>query len=179
MKAAVIVSGLVATALGMAVEKRDGTCARQPAGTGPSVHIPDTPKMFRAYPVFTAAAVYASVLTKFTSVFTSINNSTQQTNYLGSTLLNDYDATQCGSFCEQTTGCAGFNLFFERDPSQDPNPVNCPNPASVTNIKCVAWGVPLTAAGATNSGQKRADFQVAIAGVSRPSSPLHPLRVRL
>ncbi|KAI6714756.1 hypothetical protein JHW43_002724 [Diplocarpon mali] len=206
MKVAVMVSGLAATALGMVVEKRDGTCAHQPAGTGPAMHTyvfpspahsrnqpnpaplppghtpllpqvsptrpppsPDTPAAFRASPLFTAAAVSAETPTNFTSVFTTINNSTQQTKYMGSTLLSTYDAAQCASLCQQTTGCAGFNLYFERDPSKDPNSVRCPNPASVTNIKCVVWGVPLTAEGATNSGQRRAGFKVVIAGMLRPS----------
>lgn len=57
-----------------------------------------------------------------------------------------------------------MNVYFERDPSVDPDTTNCPNPSSVTMIKCVFWGGPVTTANANNVGQYRANFQVIIAG---------------
>lgn len=33
------------------------------------------------------------------------------------------------------TNCYSFNIYYERDPTKDPNAVNCPNPASTVNIK--------------------------------------------
>lgn len=56
-----------------------------------------------------------------------------------------------------------FNLFYERDPSAEPG-AGCPDPPSVTNIKCVAWGGPVSQANANNKGQYREQFQVVIAG---------------
>lgn len=62
-----------------------------------------------------------------------------------------------------------FNLYFERDPTLDPNAQSCPNPPFLTNIKCVFWGVPVSKATATNDGQYRDSFQVVIAGEFFPS----------
>ncbi|KAL2062072.1 hypothetical protein VTL71DRAFT_6338 [Oculimacula yallundae] len=163
MKLAFIVSGLAALASGMAVEKRDGTCAMQPAGSGPAV-IPDTANAFRNNPIFTAAAISGFAPTNYTRSFVNLQGSSQVANYLGNTLLTSYSPAQCGSFCSQTAGCVAFNTFFERDPSMDPNAVGCPNPSSVTNIKCVLWGNKIDSTTATNVGQNRASFQVVIAG---------------
>jgi hypothetical protein len=83
---------------------------------------------------------------------------------MGYTNLNKYDTNQCASLCTQQTGCVAFNLYFERDPTLDPNADSCPNPPSLTNIKCVFWGVPVSSATATNGGQYRDSFHVVIAG---------------
>ena len=56
--------------------------------------------------------------------------------------------------CDQLPNCISFNLYYERDPSQNPAAA-CPNPTSVTNIKCVRYGVQLNAATATNTGETR------------------------
>jgi hypothetical protein len=50
---------------------------------------------------------------------------------------------------------------FERDPSVDPGTgaSGCSNPSSVTMIKCVFWGGPVTSANANNNGQYRNQFQ--------------------
>ena len=56
--------------------------------------------------------------------------------------------------CDQLPNCAAFNIYFERDPSQNPAAA-CPNPTSVTNIKCVRWGVQVNADTAKNTGETR------------------------
>ena len=56
---------------------------------------------------------------------------------MGYTNLNSYNSTECASLCNAITGCIAINLYFERDPSLDPNAVSCPNPPSITNIKYV------------------------------------------
>ncbi|KAG4427485.1 hypothetical protein IFR05_017030, partial [Cadophora sp. M221] len=89
---------------------------------------------------------------------------TEGARYMGSTLLTTYAPTQCASFCSQTTGCAASNIYFERDPSLDPNAVGCPNRTAVTNIKCILWGGAVSNATATNNGQFRNKFQVVVAG---------------
>ncbi|KAH7372156.1 hypothetical protein BKA64DRAFT_767871 [Cadophora sp. MPI-SDFR-AT-0126] len=164
MKVALVVSGLAALASGMAVEKRDGTCAVQPLGSGPSVNSPDTPAAFQSNEDFSNFATSATTPTNYTPAFVNLNAATRGNNYMGSTLLTTYEPSQCASFCSQTVGCSAFNLYFERDPSLDPNAVGCPNPTSVTNIKCILWGNALTDETATNAGQFRNSFQVVIAG---------------
>lgn len=71
----------------------------------------------------------------------------------------------------------GLNLYLERDPTVDPNVVNCPNPPSTTNFKCTLWGAPVAEPQATNKCQWRDSFQVVIAGSNgynknAPSPPI-------
>jgi len=58
-------------------------------------------------------------------------------NYLqrGYTLLNEYSTQTCASKCDAIDGCAAFNIYFERDPTLNPNDASCKNPPSTTNIK--------------------------------------------
>jgi hypothetical protein len=83
--------------------------------------------------------------------------------YLGFTNLASYSSEKCAAKCNAISGCAAFNLYFERDPSKDPG-TGCENPGSTTNIKCVFWGGPVTSVNANNAGQWRSKFQVVIAG---------------
>ena len=52
----------------------------------------------------------------------------------GFTNLASYDSEKCASKCNAISGCAAFNLYYERDPSKDPG-TGCENPTSTTNIK--------------------------------------------
>lgn len=83
--------------------------------------------------------------------------------YLGFTTLTAYDSALCAKKCNAITGCAAFNLYFERDPTVDPG-TGCTDPASTTAIKCVFWGGPVTTSNANNYGQYRSSFEVVIAG---------------
>lgn len=91
--------------------------------------------------------------------------------------MNSYDTLTCASKCNDITGCVAFNIYFERDPSLDPNAQQCPNPPSVTNIKCVWWGVPVSKSTATNSGQYRDSFEVVIAGSNGYNAIIEPAEV--
>lgn len=82
---------------------------------------------------------------------------------MGYTLLKTYDTQSCADKCNAMFGCQAINIYFERDPSVAPGP-GCTDPASVTYIKCVFWGGPLTTSNANNFGQFQSQFQVAIAG---------------
>lgn len=94
-------------------------------------------------------------------------------NYLGYTVVDGkdaygklakgYDVDWCASKCSSKAGCTAFNIYFERDPTADPGP-DCPNPAAFANIKCSFWGTALDTISATNTGQFRYSFEVAIAG---------------
>lgn len=55
--------------------------------------------------------------------------------YLGYTTLTSYNTTQCAAACGKTNLCQSFNIYFERDPSVDPNDSSCYNPPSTTQIK--------------------------------------------
>jgi hypothetical protein len=46
-------------------------------------------------------------------------------------------------------------LYYERDPTVNPNDASCENPSSLTNIKCVRWGVAINEATAVNTGETR------------------------
>lgn len=54
-------------------------------------------------------------------------------------------------------------LDVERDPSKTPGAA-CTNPDAIANIKCSFWGGPVYTNTATNKGQWRQQFEVAIAG---------------
>lgn len=56
-----------------------------------------------------------------------------------------------------------LGIVVERDPSRTPGP-DCQDPDAVANIKCSFWGGPVYSNTATNKGQWRQQFEVAIAG---------------
>ncbi|KAL2029338.1 hypothetical protein VTO58DRAFT_108530 [Aureobasidium pullulans] len=72
----------------------------------------------------------------YTAMFTNLNASNSANQYMGYTLLPSYDVQSCASKCSAITGCNSVNIYFERDPTLDPNAINCPNPASTINVKC-------------------------------------------
>ncbi|KAL8937392.1 MAG: hypothetical protein Q9216_004445 [Gyalolechia sp. 2 TL-2023] len=144
------------------LQRRDGTCAPQPAGSGP-VSSPDTPEAFLSNPVYPAMANNAPTPDGYTMVMQNGDASLSASNYMGLRTLKSYDTLGCASLCDQATGCQAFNMYVERDPTLDPNAVNCPNPPSLTNYKCTLWGAVVSAEQAKNKGQWRDSFQVVIA----------------
>jgi hypothetical protein len=158
---------------------RDGTCAPQPAGSGP-VSDPDTPDAFLAnqyLQVIQSRDLWSTILriTKglaegaptpagYNSVFTNLQASLTASMYMGLWTLQSFDTTRCASLCDQNDGCVAFNVYIERDPSLDANATNCPNPPSTTNFKCTLWGAPISSQEATNNGQWRDSFHVVITG---------------
>lgn len=143
--------------------RRDGTCAVQPAGSGP-VSSPDTPDAFSSNPAYSALAENSPTPDGFSITMLNAAASLSASNYMGLRTLKSYDTLGCASLCDQAPGCQAFNMYVERDPSLDPNMVSCSNPPSITNFKCTLWGAAVSAAQATNKGQWRASFQVVIAG---------------
>ncbi|KAJ9628814.1 hypothetical protein H2203_002717 [Taxawa tesnikishii (nom. ined.)] len=167
--AAVAVTAAAADATQPAtVEKRQGStdaCSAQPAGYGPVTSNPDTAAAFLANPVYNQTALSAVAPFPYTASFVALQGATQQNTYMGYYTLQKYDPSACAAYCNQATGCLGFNIYFERDPSIQPAD-GCPNPASLTNIKCSLYGSAVVAASATNSGQWRDQFQQASASPS-------------
>jgi len=79
---------------------------------------------------------------------------------MGLYTITAYDTSACKAICEKKDGCVAFNLYLERDPTQDANDDLCPNPPSTTNIKCTLWGSPVAVQEANNLGQYRSKFHV-------------------
>ncbi|KAL8905525.1 MAG: hypothetical protein Q9207_002587 [Kuettlingeria erythrocarpa] len=156
--------------------KRGGTCAPQPAGSGP-VPTPDTPAAFTASAELQAFAQIAPTPDGYTAAFQNKDGSLSASNYMGLYTLKAFDTLGCASLCDQANGCQAFNMYIERDPTVAPNALDCPNPASLTNYKCTLWGAPVVAEQARNKGQWRASFQVVITGSNgyNKASPPDPI----
>ncbi|KAK6002891.1 hypothetical protein QM012_001641 [Aureobasidium pullulans] len=157
---AAIVSATIASS---GLVKRDSTCVPQPTGISYNSN-PDTAAAFAADEYYMDQSLDAQTPSGFVETFQNLTASNSADNYMGFTLLSSYDVSTCASGCSAITGCNSVNIYFERDPSVNPDSPNCSNPPSVINIKCVYWGGAVTAANANNFGQWRDDFQVLIAG---------------
>ncbi|KAK6006827.1 hypothetical protein QM012_005835 [Aureobasidium pullulans] len=160
-----VASDVAATAT--AIQKRGAACTSlAPGASGAPTYSPDTPAAFASNPDFASIASSAPVPTGYTNTFTNANASNSAYGYLGFTTLSTFDSTKCAAKCNAIYGCLSFNLYFERDPSVDPGfgASGCENPPSVTYIKCVFWGGPVSRSNANNYGQYRNQFQVLIAG---------------
>ena len=144
--------------------KRDGNiCYPQPTGIAHKSS-PDTADAFRADPFYSDAASGAPLPSGFSAAFINTGASPNADMYLGFTLLDTYDVATCARKCQAIDECRSFNIYFERDPSVNPDDASCANPPSVTNIKCVWWGSLISPANNVNSGQWRNQFEVVIAG---------------
>ncbi|KAK8085995.1 hypothetical protein PG994_000969 [Apiospora phragmitis] len=144
------------------VVRRDG-CEPQPLGSGP-VPSPDTPDSFLSWPDFANAANGAQAPNNYVQTFANLQAANNDYGYLGFTTLTSYDTQACATACDNTSGCSAINIYFERDPSLNPDDFSCPNPASTTTIKCVFWGGPVDADNAKDKGKPISQFQVVMAG---------------
>jgi len=150
-----------------AVNKRSNivarsACAPLAVGSGPHPSN-DTPLGWLAMPDWAATASAAPSVPGYDKAFTNQQGANNANGYLGYYTMNSYDVAQCASKCDAVTGCAAFNVYFERDPVVIPGD-RCLNPSSTTTIKCVLWGGPVSIANAVNLGQWQDQFQVLTAG---------------
>lgn len=152
-----------AATAGSKAKRQAATCYPQPTGISHRTS-PDDAASFRKDTYYANAAQSAQTPIGFNAVFTNTGASPNADQYLGYTLMDTYDVQTCANKCNAITGCKSFNVYFERDPSVDPNDASCDNPASVTNIKCVWWGSTISTQNNVNTGQFRGKFEVAIAG---------------
>ncbi|KAG9843293.1 hypothetical protein KCU98_g3438, partial [Aureobasidium melanogenum] len=157
-------------------------CAPQPDGYGPKV-TPDTVSAFLAYAPFHSMASAAPTVVPsnntavgagnaYQQTFLDLNASSSANSYLGLYTLTSYSVADCAAHCDSTSLCTAFNIYIERDPSQNPSKNDstaptvwgyyCPNPSSITNYKCTLWGSNLDASTATNQGGWREDFDVVV-----------------
>lgn len=109
----------------------------------------------------------------YSLIYGNLNASNQAPfGYLTYSQMAIYDPAACAKRCNAVAGCSSFDIYFERDPAIDPTP-DCPNPASAyfplgllgaMDVKCALYSSILSQDYATNFGQYRQQFQVAIAG---------------
>ncbi|KAI1343535.1 hypothetical protein F5Y15DRAFT_235938 [Xylariaceae sp. FL0016] len=159
-----------ATATPLPVEpagKRDvlearSACQPMPTGSGPSI-TPDTDQAFLGSSDLSTTATGATTPSGYNRTFTNLQASNTAYGFIGFTTLSSYDTVRAGNLCNFMSGCLGFNIFFERDPTLEPGP-GCPNPPSTTIIRCVFWGGYVGPENANNFGQYQSDFHVVIAG---------------
>ncbi|KAF2705643.1 hypothetical protein K504DRAFT_460360 [Pleomassaria siparia CBS 279.74] len=144
------------------LEKRDA-CSAQAAGAGPVPGQGSVADYLDQTNILSTTAQGAPTPSGYTSSFTNLQGSIQQIGYLIYENLPSYDVQACADLCSNVDFCLGFNIYHERNPSQDPAAA-CPDPAPTTNIKCSVYGYPVSAASATNTGQYLQAFQVVIAG---------------
>ncbi|KAL2028265.1 hypothetical protein VTO58DRAFT_110953 [Aureobasidium pullulans] len=143
------------------------TCVPQPSGatSAPTYAAgTDNAANFLANNYYSSVASAAPTPTGYNMAFVNQQASNNAFGYLGFDSLDTYDVATCASRCSAKNGCVSINIYFERDPSVDPNAASCSNPASVTMIKCVYWGGPVSQDNAVNTGQTRGSFSVVIAG---------------
>lgn len=152
-----------ATARAQRMKRDSNICYPQPKGIAYKSS-PDTAEAFLADNYYSQQASSAKNPMGFKSVFSNTKASPNAPGYLGFTLLDTYDVQTCADKCNAISGCTSFNIYFERDPSVDPNDPSCSNPPSVTNIKCVWWSSKISPDVNVNDGQYRNDFRVVIAG---------------
>jgi hypothetical protein len=108
--------------------------------------------------------------TAFSGLLAAIESPT----YLTYKSLTSYDVDGCSDFCNATTGCVAFNIYFERDPEYTSCPLTSSEvDLSVTNVYCAIYsalpdGALYNTSYATNAGQWQdsGTFQVAITGNS-------------
>ncbi|KAG9568413.1 hypothetical protein KCU71_g2119, partial [Aureobasidium melanogenum] len=140
-------------------------CGPEPSGYGPVTDNPrDDAASFLANPVYANAANSAAAPAGYVQTFKNLNASSSAYGYLGFSNLQSYSPQTCATKCNAIKGCMGINLYFERDPKYTPDKTLCPNPASLTQIKCVYWGGPVTAANTNNPGRTWVQFSVVVAG---------------
>jgi hypothetical protein len=124
---------------------------------------------FRADTKLASVAKGASTPSGYFNTFTNLQGASSAYGYMGYKVVESYDPSLCASECDSKSGCLSFNIYVERDPSANPGP-DCQDPEAVANIKCSFWGGPVYTDTATNTGQWREKFEVAIAGSNGYSS---------
>ncbi|KAG9944908.1 hypothetical protein KCU85_g7589, partial [Aureobasidium melanogenum] len=143
------------------------TCAPQPSGatSAPTYAAnADNAANFLANTYYASVASAAPTPSGYSQAFVAQQASNNAFGYLGYDTFDTYDVATCAQRCTAKDGCVSINIYFERDPSVNPDDTSCSNPPSVTMIKCVYWGGPVSQDNAVNQGQTRGGFTVAIAG---------------
>ncbi|KAH0369201.1 hypothetical protein KCU65_g3363, partial [Aureobasidium melanogenum] len=147
----------------LAVAERAATCIPQPPGIS-HTSLPDSATGFISDPYYYNQSVSASTPSGWVRAFAGLNASNSADRCLGFTLLPSYDVQACANKCASLPSCDSINMYFERDPSTSIDNSTCTDPSEVTNVKCVLWKGAVVTSNANNFGQRRAEFQVVVAG---------------
>ncbi|KAG9555119.1 putative arsenite transmembrane transporter protein, partial [Aureobasidium melanogenum] len=154
-----------ASATTSTLAERAATCVPQPPGIS-HTSLPDSAGGFVSDTYYYDQAVSVSTPSDWVRAFTGLNASNSAERCLGFTLLPFYDVQACANKCASLSSCDSINMYFERDPSTSIDNTTCTNPSGVTNVKCVLWKGAVATSNANNFGQRRAEFQVVVAGSS-------------
>lgn len=125
---------------------------------------PDTSAAFRALDYFFERAANAVTPSNYIRHFQNYDGASQGSGFLTSSFLGQYDPAQCAAICDSTSKCVSFNIYFERDPTLLPDNKCCPNPASMTTIKCGLWGNSISSQVSNDKGSLVSNFTVMVAG---------------
>jgi hypothetical protein len=109
------------------------SCAIQPTGAGP-VPSPDTVAAFLSLSSLSSSALSAAVPDGYLKAFENRQASSNGYSYMGFSLVQSYDTVTCARKCTAMSGCQAFNIYYERDPLQNPDSDRC-SLASTTQIK--------------------------------------------
>ncbi|KAI4850606.1 hypothetical protein E4T44_02643, partial [Aureobasidium sp. EXF-8845] len=106
-----------------------------------------------SYPIDTSKY---NVPSGYTPAFSNLQGSTQANGYLTYKTLSKYDPQQCTAACDKISSCQFANIYYEKDPDSNNNPVDV--------VKCSLYSMPQTNTTATNKGQWRGTFHVLVTG---------------
>ncbi|KAI4849254.1 hypothetical protein E4T44_03458 [Aureobasidium sp. EXF-8845] len=144
-------AGDILSSTAIAHKRAATTCVPQPAGaTSAPTYAADADNAanFLANTYYSSVASAAPTPSGYSQAFLNQQASNNAFGYMGFDTMNDYDVAKCATQCTNKFGCVSFNIYFERDPSG----------------KQIFPLSPVSQLNAVNNGQKRGNFDVAIAG---------------
>lgn len=124
---------------------------------------PNTPSGFFADQTLAGFSVSALAPPGFTAAFKNQFASLYGNQYMGYIQTASYNISTCSSYCT-SIGCSGFNIYYELDPTANPDPVSCPNPNSTVSVRCAFYGSAVNSQQVQNFGGWRSNFMVVVAG---------------
>ncbi|KAG9693863.1 hypothetical protein KCU95_g6185, partial [Aureobasidium melanogenum] len=120
----------------------------------------------RSYPIDTSSY---DIPSGYTPAFINYQGSTQSRGYMTYKTLSSYNPGLCTAACDSTANCVFANIYYEKDPDKNNNPVDV--------IKCALYSMAQTNVTATNIGQWRGSFHVLVTGsngYNKAAAPVAP-----
>ncbi|KAI4732541.1 hypothetical protein E4T50_16889 [Aureobasidium sp. EXF-12298] len=164
--------------LALVVAATDAQTAVVPAATTGSTPVSDTSKRSyvggntnlqrrdHSYPIDTSSY---DIPNGYTPAFISYQGATQSRGYMTYKTMSSYNPGLCTAACDATPNCVFANIYYEKDPDKNNNPVDV--------IKCSLYSMSQTNATATNKGQYRGSFQILVTGsngYNKAAAPVAP-----
>lgn len=126
---------------------------------------PDTPTGFLVDKLLGGTASSINPPAGYTKSFLNAFGSVNADGYIGYYQLPSFSVKDCAAICTDVgDSCQAFNIYYERNPTVDPDIKSCPNPKSATSVRCALWGSKINATQAVNIGQWRANFMTVVSG---------------